>query len=155
MSIAGTELAKEQRKRRLPSVATMIAHIQAGLTVDDIGKMYGVGESAVRGFLSRNGLSLVDLRNWKRTRADLLSLKQSQMLEEITPEKMKAASTRDLVAGIVGLHGVERLERGQSTQNVDVQELTGRLDELTAAENALRKTLGKPLLPEDAATEDA
>ena len=134
-------------KKRLPSVATMIAHLQAGLAVVDIGRLYGVSEGAVRAFCSRNGLSLVDLRNWRRTRADLLSLKQSQMLEAVTPEKMQAATLRDLTAGIVGLHGVERLERGQSTQNVDFADLSGRLEELTAAENALRRELDMPLLP--------
>ncbi len=75
-----------RKYERLPAVSTMIAHLQAGLAVKDIAALYGVAETSVRSFCSRNGLSLVDLRNWKKTRADVVALKQSQMIEAITPE---------------------------------------------------------------------
>jgi hypothetical protein len=137
------------QRRKLPSVATLMANVQAGMTVPEIAKLYSCGETAVRMAFARNGISLIDLRNWKKTRADLFSVKQSQMLEAITPEKMQAASVRDLTGSIVGLHNIERLERGQSTQNIDIQEVTSQLADLTAAENALRAKLGKPLIPTD------
>lgn len=137
-----------RKYERLPAVSTMIAHLQAGLSVKDIATMYGVAETSVRSFCSRNGLSLVDLRNWKKVRADVVAIKQAQMIEAITPEKMASASLRDLVAGAVGLHGVERLERGQSTANVDFHELSGKVGELFEAENKLRRELGMEPLPD-------
>ena len=143
-----------RKTAKMPAVSTMIAHLQAGMSVEDIARLYGSTESSVRSFCSRNGLSLVDLRNWKKVRADVVAIKQAQMIEAITPEKMQAASLRDLVAATVGLHGVERLERGQSTANVDFHELTGRLGDLTAAENKLREELGMAKLPEDGAPAD-
>lgn len=136
-------------KRRLPAVPTVIAHLQAGMTVIDIARMYNVTEAAVRSFLSRNSLSLVDLRNYKSARADVLAHKQSQIMEAMTPEKIASANFRDLAAGMASLHGMERLERGQSTQNVDFHELSAQLNDLTAAENALREKLGMKPLPVD------
>lgn len=135
-------------KKRLPAVATVLANINAGLTCQEIAKLYGVGEAAVRSFCSRNGLSLRDIKNWRRTRADLLSVKQSQMLEAMTPEKMERASVRDLAGAMVGLHGIERLERGQSTSNIDLAETLGSIADLTRAENELRAKLGMTLLPD-------
>ena len=137
------------KRRKMPSVATVIANLQAGMTVPEIAKLYAVTESSVRTFCSRHSLSLVDLRNWKRTRADLLSIKQMQIVERMTPEKMEGASLRDQAGALASLNNIERLERGQSTANIDIQEVTERLEELTTAENALRAKMGKPLIPVD------
>ena len=145
-----SNLPQHSNKRRLPAVPTVIAHLQAGLTVVDIARLYNVTEAAVRSFLSRNSLSLVDLRNYKSVRADARAHKQSQIMEAMTPEKLAAANFRDLASGMASLHGMERLERGQSTQNVDFHELSAQLNDLTAAENALREKLGmRPLPSED------
>lgn len=140
--------ALAKNSRRLPSTATLIAHLQAGLTPAEIGGLYGCQPSTVTQRLNREGLSLVDLKNWKRTRADLLSFKQMQILEAMSREKMLGASLRDQATALASLSNAERLERGQSTANVDINEVSTRLADLTATENALRRKMGLPEIPE-------
>lgn len=135
------------RVRKLPDVATVMAHLQAGLTPEQIAKVYSVSESGVRDFLSRNHISLMALKNWKRNNADLLALKQAQIVEAMTDEKIGGASLRDQAGALASLNNVERLARGQSTQNIDILEVTAQLEDLTATENEIRRRMGLPEIP--------
>lgn len=60
----------------------------------------------------------IDLEAYKTHRADLMTLKQAQVMGALTIEDIEKASAKDkaLVYGI--FYDKERLERGQSTSNV-------------------------------------
>lgn len=60
----------------------------------------------------------IDLEVYKTHRADLMTLKQAQVMGALTIEDIEKASAKDkaLVYGI--FYDKERLERGQSTSNI-------------------------------------
>ncbi len=57
---------------------------------------------------------------YKKNRADLLTFDQMVYRSHITPEKLEKTSARDLEIMRSVAHDKERLERGESTENVSV-----------------------------------
>ena len=53
----------------------------------------------------------------------MLSVKQRQMLEAITPDKLEAASAKDLSISFGVMYDKSRLEEGKSTANVSYAQL--------------------------------
>lgn len=90
-----------------------------GLSYRDIGFFFKCSHSAVaerlKPYIQNDE---IDLEAFKSNRADLMAMKQAQVLGALTIEDVEKASAKDkaLVYGI--LYDKERLERGQSTSNV-------------------------------------
>jgi hypothetical protein len=70
------------------------------------------------------------LDEFKTNRADILMLKQVSALRHMSEDKFKKASARDLAVVMGILHDHERLERGESTANMDVS-LLGLIGQLS------------------------
>jgi hypothetical protein len=90
-----------------------------------LGKLVGLSKTAICLMFQRNGVNyetgeFVALTEFKDHRADLFALKQLEMLSNINEDKLKKASARDLTVAIGILHDHERLERGESTANIDL-----------------------------------
>ena len=106
-----------------------------GLSYTQAGKILNIDRSAVCRLCQRNGIPRKDeLKNFKKNKADILSSKQAQVLNCINNETLKKASAYQL-AGMFGiLYDKERLERGESTQNVSVAHIEAlkTLDEVDA-----------------------
>jgi len=114
-----------------------------GLTHKDIGGLLNCSESTVRYHLRNMGIaSRKELEDFKVNRADLLAMKQSEMIHSLTDDKTQKASLRDLIWSFGVLYDKERLERGQSTGNIALS-----IDDMSIADQAaLRKLADK--LPE-------
>lgn len=88
-----------------------------GLSHSQIARVVGCTPSNIT-----KRLQLVDdpilIEDFKSARADVLAYQQRRVLNHITDDKLKAASAYQLVGMFSLLHERERLERGQSTQNI-------------------------------------
>lgn len=92
-----------------------------GLSYEDIGKHFGVSKMAVcKRLKDRLPDKRVDLEAFKRNRADLLASKQKLILDSMTQEQIEKIPPQSRPTAFGILYDKERLERGQSTQNVEV-----------------------------------
>lgn len=103
-----------------------------GMTYEEIGKIEGVSKVAVYKQISDLLPNNNDIEIYKQHRADILAKKQVELLQALTPDKIKEASALQLITGMGILTDKERLERGQSTQNVEtvVQSLSSDRESL-------------------------
>lgn len=92
--------------------------------------------------LSWDGLKQ-ELTDYKANRADLLALKGKSALESITHDKLQKAAPSQAAAVFGILYDKERLERGQSTENVSYADMTMQSREIERQIKELRKELGE------------
>ena len=92
-----------------------------GLSFRDIGKYFGCAHTSVaerlRPYVQNDD---IDLDTFKKNRADLLTMKQGQVMAAMSQEDIDKASLRDKAIVFGTLYDKERLERGQSTSNQSV-----------------------------------
>lgn len=108
---------------------------QAGLSTYQIAKVVDCNQSTVHRFLEKIRPDLQALQPYKEGRADILALLQAKnisiqerLLERLEDDGLLRALTPQQLSGIVfalnSQHGTlfdkERLERGQSSQNISV-----------------------------------
>ena len=144
---ASPELLEKQQTKlrqrgRLPSIGELIAYMQNGLSAAEVARMYGVNNQAIYLKLKRHGIDIKGLKCWKERKADVLSHLQMQIAEAIDNKKIQNTSLRDLATSFNIMHNAERLERGQSTQNVGLSAMLQSLQELEAAEAKLKAQIG-------------
>ena len=120
---------------------TLIANLKAGLKVSEIAKNNSVTPQTIRNYLRTHGIDLRLLKSYKDNKADLLALKQHQIIGAMDEEKISSTSLRDLSMSFNILHNAERLERGQATQNVNFQALIADLKTLEEEEARLKSEL--------------
>lgn len=106
-----------------------------------MGKLVGISHSAVVMMFQRHGWSWelgrpVELESFKDHRADILAIKQLEVLSCMTGADIKKASARDKAVIFGILHDHERLERGESTANVATS-LTGLICKLSGNSRGL------------------
>lgn len=128
------------KAKELP-ISLLIAEYKAGKTTKQIARQYGYTTTGIEQKCRRYGFNIRTLRAYQAQKADLLAFKQSQIMEAMGPDKIAAASLRDQATAFNILHNAERLERGQSTANVDFHALSMQLSELEAEELKLKKAL--------------
>lgn len=103
-----------------------------GMTYKEIAEIEGVTKQAICKQISNLIPNKSALDTYKQNRADILAGKQIEILQALTPDKIKDASALQLVTSMGILTDKERLERGQSTQNIEsvVTEMHGELAKL-------------------------
>lgn len=103
-----------------------------GLTYQEIADIEGVSKQAIQQQLTDFVPNLGALETYKKHRADILAAKQVELLHALTKDKIKDASALQLITGMGILTDKERLERGQSTQNVEtiIHSLTNDRDDI-------------------------
>mgnify|MGYP001565151747 FL=1 len=111
-----------------------------GLTMPQIAQLCHVHESAIYRMIERHG-DVEDVERWKTHRADIMSAKQRELLSHITPDRIKKMNPRDMVVSFGILYDKERLERGLSTDNVDVHVLETSHNDLSAQRDAILQRL--------------
>jgi hypothetical protein len=121
-----TSKPKVNRPTKIP-LALVIAELKSGKTAKQIAAQYDVTPETVWLMLRRQGFSIRSLQAYQATKADLLAFRQSQVLEAMDHEKISQASLRDQATTFNILHNAERLERGQSTNNINVAALNMEL----------------------------
>ncbi len=85
-----------------------------GFSHQRIGDILGCGKSNITQRLGKYRTELEGLEGFKKNRADIFALHQIRALAQVTNEKLKEASLRDIVIATGVLYDKERQERGQS-----------------------------------------
>lgn len=106
------------------------------LTQKEIGKLVGRERSSVCKCLKRYGVDIERVNSYRKLRADILATKQGEILEGMTPEKIEKASLKDSSVAFAILYDKERLETGQSTQNVALSKIVMDLDKENSENSA-------------------
>lgn len=90
------------------------------LTLEQIGKIVGCTKQTVSQRLKEYQPTFEKIEHLKKNRADVLTLKQSEILNSLTLSEIQKASpqVKGMLFGI--LYDKERLERGQSSNNISV-----------------------------------
>ena len=111
-----------------------------GLNYPQIAKIQGVSTQAIHKKL-QHFLPTQDTEEYKDKRADILAHTQLKLITQIDSKRLKKAQLRDLVVSAGILYDKERLERGQSTTNVDVHLERADLKTLEAEKRRVREEL--------------
>ena len=93
-----------------------------GLSLTDTGKLLGTHKSNVSRRLKAAGYRPKYLQHYKDHRADILASYQQIILNSINPEDLKKAGLSQKMMAYGVLYDKERLERGQSTENIAYQD---------------------------------
>ena len=100
-------------------ISTIIELMEVkGLNQSQTAKVLGCSKPNISNRLKQLDYVPGYLKSFKDNRADVLSALQAQIVKHITPEKLQKASAYQLTGMMSLLHNQERLERGQSTENI-------------------------------------
>ena len=123
------------------SMAKVIELRNKGLTYKEIGQIFGCSKQAIHQRLQPFIPSIDNLKTSKHHRADTLHVINDTLLNSLTGDDIKKSSPYQRVGMFGVLYDKERLERGESTQNVaykDQSQAMGALDkEIKAIEAEL------------------
>ena len=140
------EVAKIDRKSTGPkgiALADILDLAEKNLTNAEMGKLLGCSAQAISKRLKVFGPKLRLLKSYKKHRADMLTLKQAEIFETLTPSKIAEAPLSHAVNSMRILHEQERLERGLSTANVanktNIEVIDNRPDLQAAVSEALKE----------------
>lgn len=132
--------APKQRQKGI-SLEQMIELRKKNLSHEQIAKIVGCSPANVTQRLK--GMDIQDIELYKQNRADVFALLQQQIINSITPEDIKKTSASQRVTMAAILYDKERLERGQSTANIDnhsrIDVLTGKLEDIAKLQTRLSK----------------
>jgi predicted DNA-binding protein YlxM (UPF0122 family) len=98
------------------------------ITQKELAERCNVSRQAVSQMLIRYGIDDKCLESFKKSRADIFAGIQETVAASFTPEDIKKASFKDRVVAMGILYDKERLERGESTQNISVRLASAVLD---------------------------
>ena len=114
---------------RIIPIAKMLEYRSQKLTHKEIGKLLGCSKENVTQRLGRYRDHIEGLEAYKERKADVLHLKASMLLHELSPSKIKEMSGYQLVGSYGILSDKARLEEGKSTSNVSLAVTATRLSE--------------------------
>lgn len=103
--------------------------VNHNLSYQDIGNLQGVSKQAIHSAI-KHLLPDNDTKLYQDNRADILSHIQVKLLRELDSERLKKASAFQLVGAAGLLYDKERIERGQTTENIGI--ITGTIKEIQA-----------------------
>ncbi len=137
-----TDVAKYCNKGM--TLADLLAYFEVNpnATHEEAGKALGMSRGGVSNFLWRHKVKRGATATFRKQRAAVFTIKQQQLLEAITPAKIKEAPLASLVGSAKTLYELERLETGQSTANVGIASYDSSLADLEAEERLLLADLG-------------
>lgn len=129
--------------------AEMLAKcLRDGWKRGQIADFFGINYRQLGELIEYYGLDPRRLAAFNECRADLLASTQSRIINSIDDDVIAKSTLRDRAHALSTLHNAERLERGQSTSNVNVHLLTAELTELEKIKDELEaelaKLVGKP-----------
>lgn len=104
--------------KNIPIAAIIDLIENKGLTTGQAAKLLGCDRSNISQRLKVVGVQPGYLKKYKDNRADVFAAYQSIILDSITPNDLKKAGLSQKMMGFGVLYDKERLERGQSTENI-------------------------------------
>jgi hypothetical protein len=94
------------------------------LSITQTAKLLNSSKSNISTRLSSVGYKPDYLTKFKNNRADILASYQEIILNSLTPKDVNSASMSQKVTAYAILYDKERLERGQSTENIAYADIT-------------------------------
>lgn len=119
--------------------------VARGLTVTQIGREMEISPGAVRTRLTRLNLKTDHqkaVEDYKSRKADILAAHQKDLLDGITPEKIEMAGIDTLIRSFGTLYDRERVERGLSTDIIDVRQGVERVSQIEELQKRVLLRLG-------------
>ena len=124
MSLARKQVFNKKTRRMQVPDETLLAYRYQGHSHNEISRLTGLSRSTIQTRLSKLAPEVQSIEEFrKKGRLDMLSVKQRQMLEAITPDKLEAASAKDLSISFGVMYDKSRLEEVKSTANVSYAQL--------------------------------
>lgn len=112
-------------------LATVVLDYARGVKQSEIAKKFGVSEASVSMILEKFRPAFAELQNveeYRKAKSDLLDSAGLAILKEIVnPSKIEAADIRALSCSFDIVNKHSRLERGESTSNVQQQTISIQL----------------------------
>lgn len=120
-------------------IETIISLRNKGLSLDQIAKITGCCKQNVHQRLESVGFgySRERIGNFKESRADIFAFIQSKLLNSLDDAEIKKLNPYQRIIGTGILYDKERLERGQSTEIIDVTHTINSIEELSNREKIL------------------
>lgn len=111
------------------------------LTREEVGRIHGITSGRVSQLCTKYGINKDELADFKDNRADIFANLQRVITESLTVDEIKKAPAASRVLMLCQIYDKERLERGQSTENVlnvnVIKTLDAKAADLRNALNAL------------------
>ena len=98
------------------------------LSHSQIAELLGCDTSNVTRRLAPYRETINNLDRFRNHKADILAIHQQRLLSGITAAKLKSAPLGALTLSFAQLYDKERLERGQSTENISIKSIVDSLD---------------------------
>ena len=112
------------------------------LTYEEIGSILGCSRENICQRLHGYKASIDNLKSVKGHRADTLAVVGDTILNSLTPDDIKRSTAYQKVGMYSLLYDKERLERGQSTENIGYYDYTKGLDKVIEERDRLQLELG-------------
>lgn len=122
-------------------IETLIEYKSKGLSYGEIATLTGCSRQNIQQRLAAAEYNKEDLENFKKHRGDVFAHFQSLLINSLTPEVIKGMNPYQRIIGLSVLFDKERLQRGQSTENISIAEIQGSIDDLQAQAAKLRESL--------------
>lgn len=117
-----------------------------GLSYREIGELMGVSKQAIHQAIKKFEKILLpkeQLDVYRDKKTEILDSVEFELMNEmLDSEKRKKASLNNVAYSLGTLHGINRLEKGQSTSNISFQDMSNTLAEIQAERKQLEEALG-------------
>lgn len=130
---------KEKSKRYTVSLESMIVLRKKGLTYSQIAGALKCSKDTVTKRLAPFRMMIDNTDDYKNARALSLMIQQHRISKAITDEKLDEAKLKDLAYAFGLFYDKERLETGQSTQNISYMDIVKARHEKEKELAALKK----------------
>jgi len=120
-----------------------ILHLRSkGLSLKDIAGACGCSEANVSLRLKDHNEDIEALDDFKAIKGDTLAIYQRKLLNSLSNADIQKASPYQRVGMFGILYDKERLERGQTTENIGYMDYNRALEQVMAERNKLQAELG-------------
>jgi len=130
----------DKAKKFIPT-ATLFEYRKKHLTYNEIGKIHGLTKQTVHQRLQDAGLADYSIQHYVSNRADILAWLQHRLLFSLTDEDLKKMAPDRRIWSMAVLFDKERLERGQSTENLNISSIAMHIQGELAEHQARGKVL--------------
>ena len=120
----------------------IIALRNKGLSLAEIAGVLNCSKQNIHERLQGYAEDIDALQDFKDNKADTLAVYQRRMLNSLTPGDIKSASPYQRVGMFALLYDKERLERGQTTENIGYMDYNHALDQVMRERERLQDELG-------------
>ena len=122
-------------------ISTLFDYRKKKLTYKEIGLIHGVTKQTVHQRLQDAGLADYSIQHYVNNRADILAWLQHRLLFSLTDDDLKKMAPDRRIWAMAVLYDKERLERGQSTENLNISSIAMHIQGELAEHQARGKLL--------------